>query len=99
MAAIYFFVRQIGSYRAKGIKELAGSIGRIVISYIWGTCMGAMLLIPSVYAFLNNVRTTTNDCYTGYFFGDDYYEKFLKSFIITDNDMNMFTIPELEFLE
>lgn len=98
MAAIYFFVRQIGSYRAKGIKELAGSIGRIVISYIWGTCMGAMLLIPSVYAFLNNVRTTTKIAIPDTFFGDDYYEKFLKSFIITDNDMNMFTIPGIGIL-
>lgn len=98
MAAIYFFVRQIGSYRAKGIKELAGSIGRIVISYIWGTCMGAMLLIPSVYAFLNNVRTTTKITIPDTFFGDDYYEKFLKSFVITDNDMNMFTIPGIGIL-
>lgn len=98
MAAIYFFVRQIGSYRAKGIKELAGSIGRIVISYVWGTCMGAMLLIPSVYAFLNNVRTTTKIAIPDTFFGDDYYEKFLKSFIITDNDMNMFTIPGIGIL-
>lgn len=98
MAAIYFFVRQIGSYRAKGIKELAGSIGRIVISYIWGTCMGAMLLIPSVYAFLNNVRTTTKIAIPDTFFGDDYYEKFLKSFVITDNDMNMFTIPGIGIL-
>ena len=98
MAAIYFFVRLIGSYRAKGIKELAGSIGRIVISYIWGTCMGAMLLIPSVYAFLNNVRTTTKIAIPDTFFGDDYYEKFLKSFVITDNDMNMFTIPGIGIL-
>ena len=98
MATIYFFVRQIGSYRAKGIKELAGSIGRIVISYIWGTCMGAMLLIPSVYAFLNNVRTTTKIAIPDTFFGDDYYEKFLKNFIITDNDMNMFTIPGIGIL-
>lgn len=98
MAAIYFFVRQIGSYRAKGIKELAGSIVRIVISYIWGTCMGAMLLIPSVYAFLNNVRTTTKIAIPDTFFGDDYYEKFLKSFVITDNDMNMFTIPGIGIL-
>ena len=98
MAAIYFFARQIGSYRAKGIKELAGSIGRIVISYIWGICMGAMLLIPSVYAFLNNVRTTTKIATPDTFFGDDYYEKFLKSFIITDNDMNMFTIPGIGIL-
>ena len=98
MAAIYFFVRQIGSYRAKGIKELAGSIGRIMISYIWGTCMGAMLLIPSVYAFLNNVRTTTKIAIPDTFFGDDYYEKFLKSFVITDNDMNMFTIPGIGIL-
>ena len=98
MAAIYFFVRQIGSYRAKGIKELAGSIGRIVISYIWGTCMGAMLLIPSVYAYLNNVRSTTKIAIPDTFFGDDYYEKFLKSFVITDNDMNMFTIPGIGIL-
>ena len=59
MATIYFFVRQVGSYRSNGIKELVRRIGRIAVSYIWGICMGAMLLIPSVYAFLNNVRTTT----------------------------------------
>ena len=40
--------------------------------------MGAMLLIPSVYAFLNNVRTTTKIAIPDTFFGDDYYEKFSK---------------------
>ena len=55
-------------------------------------------LIPSVYAFLNNVRTTTKIAIPDTFLGDNYYEKFLKNFIITDNDMNMFTIPGIGIL-
>ena len=60
MAAIYFFVRQIGMYKSEGIKKFFVKIGKIILAYIWGIAMAAVILFPSVYAFLTIRETVQN---------------------------------------
>lgn len=93
MAVIYFFIRQLGEYRQNKLKGFLKRAGRIVVAYLWGSAMAAVILVPSVYAFMNNVRTTTKLAGPSLFFEEDYYKNLFYSFFVSGGNMNQWSIP------
>lgn len=98
MAAIYFFVRQFGSYRQNGIKNFFMSVGRVVISYLWGIGMAAVILFPAVYAFLNNARATTSLAAPDLFYSTGHYNILINSFFISYRTLNNWSVPGIGVL-
>lgn len=95
MAAIYFFIRQIGTYRADGIKKFFVRVGRIVLSYLWGIALSAVILFPAVYAFLSNARTGAELATPPLFFEQEYYDTLLSSLAIPNISLNNWAVPSI----
>ena len=98
MAAMYFFIRQIGTYRIDGIKKLFVRIGKIILSYIWGIALSAVILFPAVYAFLSNARTGADLAKPPLFFPEEYYQKLFGSLIAQTPSLNEWSVPGIGIL-
>lgn len=98
MAAIYFFIRQIGTYRIDGIKKIFFRIGKVVLSYIWGIALSAVILFPAVYAFLSNARTGADLAKPPLFFSEEYYQKLFGSLIAQTPSLNEWAVPGIGIL-
>lgn len=98
MAAMYFFIRQIGTYRIDGIKKIFVRIGKIVLSYIWGIALSAVILFPAVYAFLSNARTGADLAKPPLFFSEEYYQKLFGSLIAQTPSLNEWAVPGIGIL-
>ena len=53
---IYALIKYLFEYN-KGIKELLKKIGSAILCYIVGILMASIILLPTIYAFLNSART------------------------------------------
>lgn len=98
IAAIYFFIRQIGSYRIDGVRKVFVRIGKIVLSYIWGIALSAVILFPAVYAFLSNARTSAKLVQPPLFFDGSYYKALLESFAVPYVTFNNWAVPGIGIL-
>lgn len=56
LCGIYLLVRLFGHYREYGIRKVLRLIVKMAAAWIWGVCLGAVIILPSVYAFLHNAR-------------------------------------------
>ncbi len=56
LCGIYLCVRLFGHYREYGIRKILLLILKMAAAWIWGVCLGAVIILPSVYAFLHNAR-------------------------------------------
>ena len=95
VAAIYFFIRQIGMYRADGIKKFFLRVGKIILSYVWGIALSAVILFPAVYAFLSNARTGAQLATPPLFFENEYYETLLYSVAAPTMTLNNWAVPSI----
>ena len=59
LCGIYLFVRLYGHYREYGTRKILRLIVKMAAAWIWGICLGAVVILPSVYAFLHNARVDT----------------------------------------
>lgn len=98
MAAIYFFVRQIGMYKSEGIKKLFVKIGKIILAYIWGIAMAAVILFPSVYAFLNNQRNSAKLVTPPLIGSSKYFKMMFKSMFVSSSALNDWCLPGIGIL-
>ena len=71
LAVIYAIVKFIVEYREEGLKTFGIKFIKTVFSYIIGVMIGSIILLPTIYAFLNSDRAGVD--YTYYSLG--YYEK------------------------
>lgn len=53
---IYALIKYIFEYN-EGIKEFFKKVGSAILCYIVGTLMASIILLPTIYAFLNSART------------------------------------------
>ena len=98
IAAIYFFIRQIGTYRSEGVKKFFLRAGKIILSYIWGVALSAVILFPAVYAFLSNARTSAELAQPPILFNSEYYSSLLKSLAVPYTDFNNWAVPGIGIL-
>lgn len=93
VAAIYFFIRQIGMYQVDGVKKIFLRVGKIALSYLWGIGLSAVILFPSVYAFLSNSRAGSDLANPPLFFESNYYESLFTGLAVPDISLNHWAIP------
>ncbi len=98
LAAIYFFIRQAGIYKESGVKKVFIRIGKIIVGYLWGMAMAAVILFPSVYAFLNNARTDADLALPPTFFTPEYYEALYKGIVSSASIGHSWAIPGIGML-
>ena len=98
MAAIYFFIRQIGMYKSEGIKKFFVKIGKIILAYIWGIAMAAVILFPSVYAFLNNQRNSAKLVTPPLVGSSKYFKIMFKSMFVSSSVLNDWCLPGIGIL-
>ncbi len=70
---IYAIIKYINEYRHNSIKFFLEKFSKTVLAYVIGTLISAIILLPTIYAFMNSARTGT--AYTYYDFS--YYIKLL----------------------
>lgn len=68
---IYAIVKYINEYKSQGTKVFFTKFFKTLLSYIIGVLIAGIILLPTVYAFLNSARTDSR--YTYYSLG--YYAK------------------------
>lgn len=78
LAGIYLLIRLGGHYRKLGVKGFSRIVGKIVLSYVWGVCLSAVILLPAVYAFLTNGRTGSESQSISLFYDMGYYARIWK---------------------
>ena len=75
LAVIYAVVKYIVEYRENGIKEFRVKLAKTAFQYIIGVMIAGIILLPTIYAFLNSDRSGV-----GYTYYDmSYYQKLLFS--------------------
>lgn len=57
LAFIYAIIRYICEYRQEGIKHFFKKLGGAILCYIIGILIASIILLPTVYAFLNSPRS------------------------------------------
>lgn len=98
IAAVYFFIRQIGTYRSDGVKKFFLRVGKIVLSYIWGIGLSAVILFPAVYAFLSNARTGAELAQPPALYNGEYYRSLLESLAVPYTAFNNWAVPGIGIL-
>lgn len=56
LCGIYLAVRLLVGMRKCGIRKNGQLLLKVALAWIWGVCLGAVIILPSVYAFLHNAR-------------------------------------------
>lgn len=79
LAGIYLLIRLTGHYREMGIKGFLQIVGKIILGYVWGLCLGGVIVLPAVYGFLNNAREISQMNAIPLFYQDIYYGTLWKS--------------------
>lgn len=95
LAASYFLIRQIGTYRVNGIKIFFTRVGKIALSYLWGIGLSAVILFPAVYGFLGNARTGAELAVPPLFFSKDYYDTLFYSLAAPTISLNNWAVPSI----
>lgn len=92
LCGVYLLVRFFGHYREYGIRKILIFFGRVAGAWIWGACLGAVILLPSVYAFLWNARGGESTG-TDLFYHIGYYVRLFQSFMVTLPSVNQWSAP------
>lgn len=71
-AAVYYFY----NYRKAGTKYFFKTLGKFAVCYIIGVLLSGIILIPTIYAFLNSARS---DAEIVMEFSSSYYPNFLMN--------------------
>ena len=80
LCGIYLCVRLFGHYREYGIRKILLLILKMAAAWIWGVCLGAVIILPSVYAFLHNARVDTAVEEAQNFYSIAHYRKMILGF-------------------
>lgn len=83
LCGIYLCVRLFGHYREYGIRKILLLILKMAAAWIWGVCLGAVIILPSVYAFLHNARVDTAVEEAQNFYSIAHYRKMILGFFQT----------------
>lgn len=74
---IYAFMKYIFEYN-QGIKIFFKKALSAILCYIIGICMAGIVLLPTIYAFLNSARTDQGQIFA---YNSDFYEYFFTGLI------------------
>ncbi len=80
LVGIYLLIRLSGQYRSLKIKGFFQIVGKVMLAYLWGVCIAGVILLPSVYAFLQNGRSEAVDQGIGILYTPAYYGRLWQSF-------------------
>lgn len=83
LCGIYLCVRLFGHYREYGIRKILLLILKMAAAWIWGVCLGAVIILPSVYALLHNARVDTAVEEAQNFYSIAHYRKMILGFFQT----------------
>ena len=92
LCGIYLFVRLYGHYREYGTRKILRLIVKMAAAWIWGICLGAVVILPSVYAFLHNARVDTAVEEAQNFYSIAHYRKMILGFFQTLPMTNGWTV-------
>lgn len=92
LCGIYLFVRLYGHYREYGIRKILLLILKMAAAWIWGICLGAVVILPSVYAFLHNARMDAAGEEVKIFYDAAHYRKMILGFFQTLPMTNGWTV-------
>lgn len=92
LCGIYLCVRLFGHYREYGIRKILLLILKMAAAWIWGVCLGAVIILPSVYAFLHNARVDTAVEEAQNFYSIAHYRKMILGFFQTLPMTNGWTV-------
>lgn len=92
LCGIYLCVRLFGHYREYGIRKILLLILKMAAAWIWGACLGAVIILPSVYAFLHNARVDTAVEEAQNFYSIAHYRKMILGFFQTLPMTNGWTV-------
>ena len=92
LCGIYLCVRLYGHYREYGIRKILLLILKMAAAWIWGICLGAVIILPSVYAFLHNARVDTAVEEAQNFYSIAHYRKMILGFFQTLPMTNGWTV-------
>jgi len=92
LCGIYLCVRLFGHYREYGIRKILLLILKMAAAWIWGICLGAVIILPSVYAFLHNARVDTAVEEAQNFYSIAHYRKMILGFFQTLPMTNGWTV-------
>ena len=92
LCGIYLCVRLFGHYREYGIRKILLLILKMAAAWIWGICLGAVIILPSVYAFLHNARVDTAVEEAQNFYSIAHYRKMTLGFFQTLPMTNGWTV-------
>lgn len=57
MLIIYAIIRYLHEYRKEGVKRFFRKLGSGILIYVIGILIASIILLPTIYAFLNSART------------------------------------------
>ncbi len=57
MLVIYAIIRYLCEYRKEGVKHFFRKLGSGILIYVIGILIASIILLPTIYAFLNSART------------------------------------------
>ncbi|MBD8939446.1 MAG: hypothetical protein EGR73_03895 [Lachnospiraceae bacterium] len=92
LCGIYLFVRLYGHYREYGTRKILRLIVKMAAAWIWGICLGAVVILPSVYAFLHNARMDAAGEEVKIFYDAAHYRKMILGFFQTLPMTNGWTV-------
>ena len=92
LCGIYLCVRLFGHYREYGIRKILLLILKMAVAWIWGICLGAVVILPSVYAFLHNARMDAAGEEVKIFYDAAHYRKMILGFFQTLPMTNGWTV-------
>ncbi len=72
MTVIYAIIRYVCEYRKEGIKHFLKKLGSAILCFIIGVLIASIILLPTIYAFLNSARSGEEVVYQ---YSSEYYKK------------------------
>lgn len=80
MIVIYAIIHYACEYRKEGMKHFFKKIGSAVLSYMVGVLIAGIILLPTIYAFLNSARSGEEVICQ---YGLDYYKSLFSINLLT----------------
>lgn len=88
MVFIYGFIRFFDVYRTKWKENIVSILFQCILRYFVGVLLAGFMLIPTIYAFLNNARGVSKAYNSGIIYNLQYYVKFIYGFFSPVYDIN-----------
>lgn len=85
MTVIYAVIRYICEYRKQGIKHFLKKLGVAIVCYIIGVLIAGVILLPTMYAFINSARSGEEVICT---YDQDYYKSLFTINLLTSYGKN-----------